>query len=112
MSKKRTKRPTETEKTAPKKPPVKKPYRLEISFNDDVFTSVGSTLAEMLQGFVASSQMPLGFKTKVIIKFSKDGAERMRILGVPVARRIFNRARIHPESLEIFAGVLNSEFNG
>lgn len=96
-----------TKKKTRKTPPK---YHLEINFHDKSFETDAATLEECLKNFVESPELPIGFKTQVVIKANKGKEERTRILGPAVARRVFGVYKVRPMSITMLGKTLARQF--
>jgi len=91
----------------PKK--AKKNYHLEVKVNDLVYKGDASTLEQALTDFVDSPSFPFSVKTRVFIKFGKEGEpEQSRTYPVFVARRLFSRISFKESALELLSSKLET----
>ena len=88
----------------------KKPkYHLEVNVNDLEYKGEAESLEQALTDFVNSPDFPFSVKTRVFMKFGKEGEElQTRFYPVIVARKLFKRISFKESALEILANKLNT----
>lgn len=111
MPKKKTAKKEVTKEVSKKQVKKAPKYQLEVGYHDQVFKSAADTIEEALKTFVESPELPIGFKSQVVIKTSKGKDERRRIMGPAVARRVFGVYKVRPESISILARTLTRQFD-
>ena len=85
-------------------------YHLEVSVNDTVYKGDAMSLQQALEDFVKSTSFPFSIKTRVFLKYGKEGEEmQQRTYPVHMARRIFHRISFRESALEILANKLYVE---
>jgi len=84
-------------------------YHLEVHVNDLVYKGQAETLEQALTDFVNSPNFPFSVKTRMFMKFGKEGEElQTRTYPVFVARRLLKRISFRESALEILANKLHT----
>ena len=84
-------------------------YHLEVHVNDLVYKGQAETLEQALTDFVNNPNFPFSVKTRMFLKFGKEGEpEQSRTYPVFVARKLLNRISFRESALEILANKLHT----